>query len=102
MESLYFDTLIDPRRMALLKERYAEKEKGRVQYCCNQAWMKNGGLTLWNAIAICETSKTSWQMGKDFTNDDLKNHLEAWSFRLVQWLNIKRFLQKTSQAPPIW
>ena len=26
--------------------------------------MKNGGLLLWNAIAICEMSKTYWQMGK--------------------------------------
>ena len=26
--------------------------------------MKSGGLTLWNVVAICETSKTSWKMGK--------------------------------------
>ena len=26
--------------------------------------MKGGGPILWNAIAICETSKTSWEMGK--------------------------------------
>ena len=26
--------------------------------------MKNGGPILWNAIAICEMYKTSWQMGK--------------------------------------
>ena len=25
--------------------------------------MKGGGLTRWNAIAICEASKTSWRMG---------------------------------------
>ena len=28
--------------------------------------MKNGGLILRNAIALCEMSKTSWQMGKLF------------------------------------
>ena len=32
--------------------------------CCDLAWMKNGWLILWNAIAICEMSKTSWLMGK--------------------------------------
>ena len=26
--------------------------------------MKGGGQTLWNAVAICEMSKTSWQMAK--------------------------------------
>ena len=26
--------------------------------------MRNGGLILWIAIAICEMSKTSWRMGK--------------------------------------
>ena len=36
----------------------------RQQYGYSQDWMKGGGLTLWNAIAICEISKTSWQMGK--------------------------------------
>ena len=56
--------------------------------------MKSGGLILWNAIAICEMSKTSWQMGKHVTNGDLENHLKARSFRLVQWLKIILFLQK--------
>ena len=47
-------TPIDPRRKELLKEQCAESWKGHLQYCCNQAWMKNGGLIPWNAIAICE------------------------------------------------
>ena len=25
------------------------------------SWMKNGGLIPWNAIAICDMFKTSWQ-----------------------------------------
>ena len=33
--------------------------------------MKNGGLILWNAIDICEMSKTSWQKGKLLMKDDL-------------------------------
>ena len=36
--------------------------------------MKGGGHTLWNAIALCEMSKTSWQMGKRHTKDDLENN----------------------------
>ena len=59
--------------------------------------MKSGGLILWNAIAICEMSKTSWRMGKHVTNGDLENHLKARSLRLVQWLNTIQFLRKTSQ-----
>ena len=36
--------------------------------------MKGGGLTLWNAVAICEMFKTSWQTGKRRVKDDLENH----------------------------
>ena len=39
--------------------------------------MKKGGLILWNATAICEMSKTSWQMGKHFLNGDLENHFKG-------------------------
>ena len=56
--------LIDPRRMALLKERYAEEREGRLLYCCNQDWMKKGGPILWNAFATSDMSKTPWQMQK--------------------------------------
>ena len=62
MESSYFNT--PSRRMVLPKERYAEWKKERLLCCCNHACMKNGGLILWNAAAICEMSKTSWQVGK--------------------------------------
>ena len=62
MESSYFNT--PSRRMVLPKEGYAEWKKERLLCCCNHACMKNGGLILWNAAAICEMSKTSWQMGK--------------------------------------
>ena len=51
-----------------------------------------------NAVVICEMFKTSsWQMG-NITNGDLENHLKAWLFRLVQWLNIIHFLRTTSQG----
>ena len=48
--------------------------KGRVLYCYDQDWMENGGLIPWNAIAICEMSKTSWHKGKHHMKDDLENH----------------------------
>ena len=51
--------------------------KERLLYCCNQAWMKNGGLILWNVIAVCDMFKTSSQTGKLFTKDDSVNHWKA-------------------------
>ena len=36
--------------------------------------MKSGGLIKWNAVAICEISKASCQMGKLLVKDDLENH----------------------------
>ena len=72
---------IDPRQMASLKEPSDEQRKARQQYCYSQDWMNNGGQILWNAIAICGMSKTSWQTGKRRTNDDLdqfnKEELDA-------------------------
>ena len=66
--------LIDPRHMLFLKERCAEEKKERLLYCCNRARMKNGGLILWHAVAICEMFKTSWQTGKLFAKNDSENH----------------------------
>ena len=36
--------------------------------------MKNGGPILRNAVAVCEMSMTSWQMGRRITKGDLENH----------------------------
>ena len=33
------------------------KEGVRLQYCCSQVWMKNGGQIPWNVIPIRETIK---------------------------------------------
>ena len=60
--------------------------------------MKDGGLILWNATAIYEMFKTSWQMGKHLNNGVSENHLMARSFRLAQWLNIIPSLRRTSQG----
>ena len=60
--------------------------------------MTSGELILWNAIAICEMSKTSWQKGKLPTKDDLENHSNGQLFPLEQWLNIIRFQREIYQG----
>ena len=54
--------------------------------------MISGGLILWNAVAICEMSQTSWQTGKLRMNEDLVNHSKDLFFHLVHWW-------KNSQTP---
>ena len=49
-----------------------------------------------DATVICEMSKPSWPMGEHLMEDDLENHLKAWSFRLAQWLNIIQSPRRTS------
>ena len=44
--------LIDPSRVVLFKDRYAEDKKECLLYCCNQAWVKNGRLIIWNACYL--------------------------------------------------
>ena len=39
--------------------------------------MKNGGLILWDAAAICEMLKTSWQKGKLLLKGGSANHSKA-------------------------
>ena len=47
-----------------IAERAVRRVKeGTPRYFCNLVWMKGGGQILWNAVAICEKSKTSWQTG---------------------------------------
>ena len=40
------------------------KKKGRLLYCCNHVWMKNGGRIPWNVTAICEIFRISCLMGR--------------------------------------
>ena len=39
--------------------------------------MKNGGLVLWSATAICEVFMISWQTGKLLVKGDLENQFEG-------------------------
>ena len=67
-----------------------------------QVWTVNGGLILWNAIAVCEMCKTSWHIGKHLLKGDLGNHTKAWLFRLVQWLNVILFFERPVKIPSVW
>ena len=80
--------LIDLRRMDLRKERYKEQRKELLLCCGDLVLMENGG-------------RTSCQMEKHIMKGDLENHSKARSFRLAPWLNITRFLRKTSQGSSI-
>ena len=70
-------------------------KEGRLLYCCNQVWMKNGGWIPWNATAICGIFRTSWQTGKLHTKGDLKDPLH----HLDHLLNIILF--STEDQPRI-
>ena len=78
----------DQKQMWFLREQCAEWKKVRLQYCCNQVWMKNGGQISWNATSICETFKISCLMGRLHTKDVLENLSKDQSSRLVHWLSI--------------
>ena len=67
-QCMSFRTLLHPSEKGT--KRQIEKVQGWAE-------MKNGWLVLWNAIAICEMSKTSWQMGKLLMKGDSENHLKA-------------------------
>ena len=86
--------LIDPRQMGSLREPFDESKKAHQKYCYSQDWLKGGGLTLWNAAAICGTSKTSWPTGSRHMKDELENHSKDQSYLLEQWLNVILLYQK--------
>ena len=96
-ELIVHERLIDPRRNGIAERALRRIKEGTSAVLLQSGLAKNGGLILWNAIAICEMFKTSWQTGKTLAKGDSENHLKAQLFRLVQWLFI-RFLQDTSQG----
>ena len=92
----------DRKRMALLKEPYHEWKKVLQQYRYTRDWMKNGGLILWKAIAICDMSQTSWQMGKRHTRDDLENRSKGQqSFWSSGWVS-SDFNARSIKTSSIW
>ena len=90
-------THTDRKQMGLLREQYAEWKKVRMQYCCNQVWMKIGGQIPWNVIPMCETFRISCLIGRLHTKGVWENLLMDRSFRLVHWLSITLSMRRTSQ-----
>ena len=76
----------DRKLMGLLREQCAELRKGRLRYCCNQVWMKNGGRIPWNATAICEIFRIFCLMGRPPWKGGSEYHLMAQLFHLEQWV----------------
>ena len=60
------------------------------------------GLILWNAIAICDTSKTSWRIAKPSMEDDSESQSRDRSFHLEPWQNIIRFQWEINPGFTIW
>ena len=80
MESSYFDT-------PSIRDKWGSAQNKRRNFCCiifQSGLDEKCGLIPWNAIAICETFKISWQMGRLRMKDDSENHSEARSYSSVQ------------------
>ena len=92
----------DLRQMILLKERHAEERKKHLLYCSNQERMKNGELILWNAVAICDMSMTSWQMVKH-PLERLRRTIQRPSHSVRSNGGIPSdFCERSVKAPPNW
>ena len=72
-----------------------EWKREHQPYYWNPDWMISGGRILWNAIAICDMSRTSWQTGKLRMDEDLGNHSLDQSFHLVHWWNTSQIPKET-------
>ena len=59
------------RQAELQKELYVEQKKRHQLYYCNLDRTISGGRILWNAVAVFEMTKTSWQTGNLKMNEDL-------------------------------
>ena len=70
IEQLHF---INHRQAGLQNELYVEQKKRHQPYYYNLDRMISGGWILWNAVAVCEMTKTSWQTGNLKMNEFLGN-----------------------------
>ena len=70
------------------RDGIAERAVRRVKEGTSAVLFRSGlyekcGLITWNAVDVCQTFKTSWQVGKHLRKGAPENHLKAWLFRLV-------------------
>ena len=59
--------------------------------------MKGGGQILWNAVAICEMSKISWQMGKFRMSEDSGSQSKDQSFHSAHQWKISQIPRETER-----
>ena len=79
-----------------IAERAVRRVKeGTSAVLLQSVWTTNGGRTLWNATAICETCKISCLMGRHPMKGGSECPLTDQQYRLEQWSNITLFLRKT-------
>ena len=68
IEQLHF---INQTQAELQHELYVEQKKRHQPCYCNLDRVISGGWILWNAVAVCEMTTTSWQTGNLKINEDL-------------------------------
>ena len=85
--------------MGLLREQYAEWKKVRLQYCCNQVWMKNGGQIPY----FCERSVKNPSIGREsltwivpWVRFVRGGNLEGWHIGLQTLMSWKRWTHEKS------
>ena len=94
--------LFDLRRIVLLRQQYAESRKELLQYCCNQAWTKNGGLNSKNATTICEMYKTSDRTGNTLLTAIWRTISRTKNSVLFIDRISSLFCHSLVKTPPIW
>ena len=88
--------IIAQKQTELQNELYDEYNREHQLHYCNPDWMISGQI-LWNAIAICEVSKTSWQTMKLLMNEDLGNLSKDQLFHLVHWWDTSQIPRETKR-----
>ena len=91
----------DRKQMGLLREQYAEWKKVRLQYCCNQVWMKIGGQIPWNATAYKHSRSLVWwenSMRKAFWRTIQRTNHSVW---FTGWV-IPYLCERPVENPSIW
>ena len=89
------------RQIVLLRERCAKLRKELHQYCCNQAWTKNGKRVPCNVTVICEMSKT-FSNGKTRHERRFGEPLKGQVIPFGSMVECHYFCERPVKAPSIW
>ena len=90
---------IGPRRVVLLRQQHAESRKGRLLYCCIQAWMNKWWAWFYGIqLLLYELFKTSRQMGK---SPCARQFGEPFKGPVILFAMFSDFCTRPAEAPPI-